>query len=302
MKKITRDHTVPVAKRYQVREPVATVDMDEPFLVETINFRTPIIRSPEDAHPEHYREREESGPIFVNGIEPGDVLAIHIESIRPEGHASGMALPGKPGHGGEFMPIDEGRVTFPGGLMAPVQMMIGDIYVTPGGPVGGNPWDNGGNMDFRDVCADHVLLLRASLPGGLLVLGDLHAAQGDGEIGGVGAECAGEVQLRVTKDATYLPDVPTVVKNHSFVCIGCRRPYRAALDLAVDQATQVLARLTGCAEEHARIYVATVGSARNGAIWALGHDDPDWIRTLPVVVGIEVPFPEERVEQAVGGD
>ena len=32
---------------------------------------------------------EETGPIFVHGIEPGDVLAIHIEDINPEGHASG---------------------------------------------------------------------------------------------------------------------------------------------------------------------------------------------------------------------
>jgi len=293
MKRITRDHTVPVGKRGRVREPAATVDIDEPFVVETINFRTPVIRTPEDANPEHYREREETGPIFVTGIEPGDVLAIHIEKIRPEGHASGLSLPGSSGHGGEFMPIDGGRVTFPGGLTAPVHMMIGDIYVTPGGQIEGNPWDNGGNMDFRDVCAGNSLLLRASLPGGLLVLGDLHAAQGDGEIGGVGAECAGEVELRVTKDATYLPDVPTVVKDGSFVCIGCRRPYRAALDLAVDQATRVLARLIGCSEAHARVYVATVGSARNGAIWALGCDEPDWARTMPVVVGVEVPLPQE---------
>lgn len=295
MKRITRDHTVPVTRRGRIREPAATVDLGESFIVETINFRTPIIRSPEDANPPNYREREETGPLFVNGIEPGDVLAIQIEDIRPEGHASGSGLAGTSYHqgGGELLPIDEDKVTFPGGLMAPVQMMIGDIYVTPGGRVGGNPWDNGGNMDFRDICAGNTLLLRASLPGGLLVLGDLHAAQGDGEIAGVGAECAGEVQLRITKDAVYLPDVPTVVKNRSFVCIGCRRPYRAALDLAVDQAIQVLARLIGCSEAHARLYVTTVGSARNGAIWVLGHEDegPDWKRTLPLVVGVEVPLP-----------
>jgi len=292
MKRITRDHTVPVAKRCQVREPVATVDIGEPFVVETINFRTPIIRGPEDANPEHYREREETGPIFVNGIEPGDVLAIHIESIRPEGHASGLALPGKSGHGGEFMPIDVENVVFPGGLTAPIHMMIGDIYVTPAGRIGGNPWDNGGNMDFRDICAGNTLLLRASLPGGLLVLGDLHAAQGDGEIGGVAAECAGEVQLTITKDTTYLPQLPTVVKEGAFVCIGCRRPYRAALDLAVDEATEVLTQLVGCTGDEARLYVQTVGSARNGAIWMIGRPDPEWPETLPLVVGVEVPLPQ----------
>jgi len=74
------------------------------------------------------------------------------------------------------------------------------------------------------------------------------------------------------------------------------------LDLAVDQATQVLARLIGCAEEHARLYVTTVGSARNGAIWILGRDDSDWARTTPLVVGVEVPLPQEGTEQAIAGD
>lgn len=51
MKRITRDHTVPVDRRYKVREPVAEVDLGESFLVETVNFRTPIIRSEADANP-----------------------------------------------------------------------------------------------------------------------------------------------------------------------------------------------------------------------------------------------------------
>jgi amidase len=76
-------------------------------------------------------------------------------------------------------------VHFPGGLSAPQHMMIGDIYVTPDGWPGGNPWDNGGNMDFKDIAAGNTLLLKAILEGGLLVLGDCHAAQGDGEILGL---------------------------------------------------------------------------------------------------------------------
>jgi len=64
---------------------VAEVGLGESFIVETINFRTPVIRRPEDSNPKNYREREETGPIFVRGIETGDVLAIHIEDIQPEG-------------------------------------------------------------------------------------------------------------------------------------------------------------------------------------------------------------------------
>jgi len=61
MQRITRDKTVPVDRRYKVREPVVEVVLGEQFIVETINFRTPVVRTPEDANPATYREREETG-------------------------------------------------------------------------------------------------------------------------------------------------------------------------------------------------------------------------------------------------
>jgi amidase len=230
VKRITRDHTVPIDLRYKVREPVAEVNLGETFVVETVNFRTPVIRSEADANPSIYREREETGPIWIQGIKAGDVLAIHIEDIRPEGHASGGWWHDP--HVNSFLRIEGERVFFPGGLWAPLRMMIGDVYVTPSGPCQ-NPDDNGGNMDFKDICAGNTLLLKAQLPGGLLVLGDCHAAQGDGEILGLAAECAAEVTLRITRDTACLPERPTIVKAGSFVSIACRQDYAQARDLAV---------------------------------------------------------------------
>jgi amidase len=296
MQRVPRDRTVPPERRYQVREPVVEVDLGETFVVETGNFRTPVIRTAADADPPEFREREETGPIHINGIQPGDVLAIHIEDIQPVGHASGAGIEGRAygQYGGEFLPIRDGRVHFPGRLSAPLRMMIGDIYVTPDGWPDGNPWDNGGNMDFKDIGAGAVLLLKAILPGGLLVLGDAHAAQGDGEIAGVGAECAAEVRLRITRDETCLPNVPTVVKPASFVCIGCRKDYHEARDLAVSEATAVIARLAGCTLPEAALFVTMVGDLRNGAVWKLGKTSPPWpgwVPDMPVVVGVEVPLP-----------
>jgi acetamidase/formamidase len=83
MKVVTRDKTVPVQRRYQVREPAVEVALGESFIVETMNFRTPVIRTPEDANPKAFREREETGPIYVKGVAPGDVIAVHIEDIQP---------------------------------------------------------------------------------------------------------------------------------------------------------------------------------------------------------------------------
>jgi amidase len=297
MQRVTREHTIPPEKRYKVREPVAEVALGETFVVETINFRTPVIRTPADANPETYREREETGPIYVQGIEPDDVLAVHIEDIQPEGHASGGWWDDP--HVNSFLEIENGRVHFPGGLWTPLRMMIGDIYVTPTEWPPGQPWDNGGNMDFVDIAAGNTLLLKAQLPGGLLVLGDCHAAQGDGEILGLGAECAAEVTLRVTKDEVYRTERPTIVKrcladkHDSFVCIACRPDYAEARDLAVQDASRLLARLTGCTEQEAYLYVTTVGNLRNGATWSMGKTEPEWIRMLPLVVGVEVPLWDE---------
>jgi len=289
VKRLSRRHTVPCDKRYRVHEPALQVDLGETFVVETINFRTPIIRTPADANPPAYREREETGPIFVTGIEPGDGLAIDILDIRPEGHASGGRYDDSERNA--FLEISGGQVHFPGGLTAPVRMMVGDIYVTPAALPVPNPWDNGGNMDFRDVATGSTLHLKAQREGALLVLGDLHAVQGDGEILGLGAECAGEVTLRLRRDTTYRSDRPLIAKANSFVAIACRHDYAEAGDLAAEDAAKVLSRLLGSTEAEARLYVTTVGDLRNGAVWPMGRHKPGRATAVPLVVGLEVPLP-----------
>jgi len=282
VKRISREYTVPPDQRHMAREPVGEVKPGETFVVETINFRTPIIRTPDDANPAKYREREETGPVFIKGIAPGDVIAIHIEDIQPEGHASGGWWHDPKVN--SFLEINDVGVHFPGGLWAPLQMMIGDIRIQPKENVA-NPWDNGGNMDFKDIAAGNTLMLKAELPGGLLVLGDLHAAQGDAEILGLGAECAGEVTLRITKEIHWPVVRPTIRKSNSFVSIACRRLYHEARDLAVDDAKKILAHVKGCTEEEAFLFVTTVGDLRNGAVWMMGKTEQ-----VPLVVGVEVPL------------
>ena len=283
MQRITRDKTVGVDRRYKVTEPVAEVELGESFVVETINFRTPIIRTPEDANPETYREREETGPIFVKGIRPGDVIAVHVESIEPEGHASGGWWDDP--KVASFLEIKDGRVHFQGGLWAAEHYMIGDIYVTPTEAVP-NPWDNGGNMDFRDISPPNALHLKTCHEGALLVLGDVHACQGDGEVLGLGAECAANVTVRIEKDETYLPERPMVKKPGGFVAIACRNDYAEARDLAARDASTILSRLADVTEKEAFLYCTTAGSLRNGAIWYMGRDEHP-----PVVVGLDVPTP-----------
>ncbi len=271
-------------------DPVAEVTLGQDIVVETINFRTPIVRTLDDANPAKYMEREETGPIYVKDIEPGDVLAIEILDIRSEGHASGGRLDERDGN--PLLEIRDGYVHFPGELKAPVHMMIGDIRVQPADKVP-NPWDNGGNMDFRDIAAGHTLLLKAERSGGLLVLGDVHAVQGDGEMEGVAAECAAEVTLRIQKETDWPVVRPTVRKPYAFVSIASRADplgYVRARDQAVEDAVRILTHIAGCTEQEARLFVRTVGHLRNGAVWAMDKTAPDWQRNLPLTIGVDVPL------------
>ena len=114
--------------------------------------------------------------------------------------------------------------------------------------------------------------------------------QGDGEVLGLAAECAAEVELWVARDELFRPERPLIAKPGSFVALACRPDYAAARDLAVQDATRTLARLTGVTEEEAYLYCTTVGDLRNGAVWSMGKLEPAWMRTLPLVVGLEVPL------------
>ena len=67
--------------------------------------------------------------------------------------------------------------------------------------------------------------------------------------------------------------------------------YAEARDLAVDDAKKILTRLAGCTEGEAYLFVTTVGDLRNGAVWGMGKPESSSDAHLPVVLGVEVPFP-----------
>jgi amidase len=272
MKRLTREHLVPDGQRYKVFEPVMTVEPGETILVETINHMTPIVETEADLHahgsPE-YRERLETGPIYVNGAEPGDMLAITIEQIEPVGlpHAHGWG----PLHDRETgaykqepmaYPVEDGAVTFPGGLRVPLATMVGDIYTTPGETR--QHFDHGGNMDFTEIKPGNTLYLPVYHDGGLLVLGDVHAAQGDGEVFGEGAETAADVTVTIDIDRRLHGERPIVETPDSWVCLACRGPLFDSLTQALDDSVALFSRLHDTSPADAYVFCATVGSVRFG--------------------------------------
>jgi amidase len=267
MKRLTRDNTVPGHLRYQVYEPAVTIDPGETIVVETINHMTPVVHSEEDLHPHGspgYREREETGPIYVRGARPGDMLAIHIENIELVGlpHAHGFGplgdrFPQRP----RLFPVAGGQCQFPGGLHGAVAPMIGDIYPTPAA-LPPTFYDHGGNMDFTEVRPGNTLHLPVFREGGLLVLGDVHAVQGDGEIFGEGAECAADATLTIDVDRRYRHPRPLVETPDRLITLAGRGSLYDGVTLATEDMTTLLTRLHGIRARDAYVFCCVAGSVR----------------------------------------
>ena len=152
-----------------------------------------------------------TGPIFVEGAQPGDVLKVRIEKLEIGSHgvmATGPDL-GVLGHRQEEMaskiiPIEGDYAVFDDKLKIPLNKMIGVIGVAPEGePVPcGTPGAHGGNMDTTLITEGATLYFPVFAEGALFALGDFHAAMGDGEIGVSGIEVPGKatVTLEVVKE------------------------------------------------------------------------------------------------------
>ncbi|MCC6394370.1 MAG: acetamidase/formamidase family protein [Bryobacterales bacterium] len=137
-----------------------------------------------------------TGPIFVEGAEPGDTLEVHIESIRlglP--YALNIFLPGLgvlprdfPYEHRKITPLDAKRMVarFAPGIEIPIRPFFGSMGVAP--PEGAGrissapPWIHAGNLDNKELVAGATLYIPVHARGGLFSVGDAHAAQGNGEV------------------------------------------------------------------------------------------------------------------------
>lgn len=188
-----------------------------------------------------------TGPVFVKGAEPGDCLKVEIQSIKVRDYGVMLAGPGLGVIGDsleenqiKIIPIKEGKAVFSEELQLPLNPMIGVIGTAPAEvdvPCG-TPGDHGGNMDSKVIREGATLYLPVNVSGGLLALGDLHAAMGDGEVSVCGVEVAGEVTVKVSviKNCTWpLP----IVANENYLYTIASAP---SLDQAGERATRNMVR------------------------------------------------------------
>lgn len=210
-----------------------------------------------------------TGPVFIEGAEPGDALAVHIAAIRTADWGLLMTEPGVgclPDRGtGKVVlcPIADDHYHFLGKRL-PLRPMVGVIGTAPAGdPVSCFvPGVHGGNMDTADIAAGSLLYLPVFVPGALLAMGDLHAVMGDGEVGLTGLEVAGEVEVTVTVVKGMSLPYPLLKTADEVAFITSAETLDEALRLSVECMHTLLLRETGLDADEALMLMGLVGQSR----------------------------------------
>lgn len=247
------------------RPPILEVEPGEVFEVETEDAASGRIRSADfvpsvENRPELRfsppKVNPVAGPVFVQGIQPGDVLAVRIHEIEvdPQGFTSlrpGVGplgdskrwmgdrgpythiLKHTPGPDGTFK---NGTVHFNEQIRWPLQPFIGTLATATEHDVPTSGYGQGaygGNVDVRDFCPGSTVLLNCYQPGGLLYVGDVHGSQADTEFTGTANEVRSVLRLScdVIKDQR-LP-APRILKEKTIVFLGIEKPLEAAVTKAI---------------------------------------------------------------------
>jgi acetamidase/formamidase len=149
-----------------------------------------------------------TGPVFIDGAEPGDALKVTFHEFRPSGWGWTANIPGFGLLADQFTEPALHIWTYDKVAMTPAAFSpIGKVPLKPfTGTIGLAPAEPGlhsvvpprrvgGNVDIRDLSSGAVLYLPVEVPGALFSVGDTHAAQGDGEVCGTAIESPMSVAL-----------------------------------------------------------------------------------------------------------
>jgi len=195
-----------------------------------------------------------TGPIFVEGAEPGDALEVHVEKIdlaiayayNAFGPLRGFLPEDFPYAKMRIIPLDARAMVahFAPGIDVPLHPFFGSIGVAPPPAMGrldsAPPWMHAGNLDNRNLVAGTTLTIPVHVEGALLEIGDGHAAQGDGEVDITALETSlvGTFRLVVRK-GLHLTWPRGETPTH-FIAMGADKDLVMATKIAVREAIQLL--------------------------------------------------------------
>lgn len=202
----------------------------------------------------------QTGPFYVEGAEPGDVLVVRLEKIepnRPTAWSSSLLAPyaadpaflrfeGLREQARETWTVDktkgiawiESPKIRPQRIEVPLRPMLGCVATAPARREAvptSTPDSFGGNMDYNGVVAGAKLMLPVNEPGALLFIGDGHARQGDGEVVGDALEISMDVEFTVDLIKQKKIGWPRLENDTHIMTLGSARPLLQALQHATTE-------------------------------------------------------------------
>jgi amidase len=245
--------------------PCARLDQGETVLVETKNaFGDQKFEPGETLQNLSLEEADPlTGPLFIEGAEPGDTLAVTIEHIETVGPGMQGVIPDfgildwRPDVPLYFFTPENGEIPWLRGIRFPLRPSLGAMGVAPaeGSVPSIWPGDHGGNMDTKYVCAGSTIFFPVFHAGALLVMGDCHQIQGDGELCGVAPETDAEVTLRVDVLKGKTIRRPRILNATRFMTIASAETLEAAVRIAVRDAIDLLVEEKGLSDDEAYLLI-----------------------------------------------
>lgn len=236
-------------------EPVMRVSPGDIVVAETPDAFEGAIKSESDKPSEVLNFpflNPQCGPIAVEGASKGDVLCVHIHSIKPRGpqpvgttalinefgglvstNNTAMLHPPLPERV-KKMEVTEAGIIFNEKITLPYEPFIGTLGVSPEieavSSLQPDYW--GGNMDLPDIGPGAVLYFPVQHEGAYLYLGDCHATQGDGELCGVAVEIPSTTTIQVDLIKNWPIAWPRLENDRFIMTIGSGRPMEDAARIA----------------------------------------------------------------------
>jgi len=210
-----------------------------------------------------------TGPIFVEGAEPGDALEVKIEKIEVGNQgvmmvdkSFGVLRERFDGMYFKILPIKDGNVIFDDKLSIPVRPMIGVIGVAPkeGSFNTATPHSHGGNMDTSLIASGAALYFPVAEKGALLAMGDVHAVMGDGEVCGTGVETCAAVTVTVNVRKGLELKNPVLDDGKNLVVIASAKTLDEASRVAVSDMADILAARLSLDMQNINYLMSAIGS------------------------------------------
>ena len=300
---------------YASAEPVARLKPGDILDTNTLDCFGNAIKKPGDTLSMTKGDNPLTGPFYIEGAEPGDTLAVKILDLEVDGDQGVGAF--APGFGALnetnytpmlhpplpekiwFYPIDHAAntATFQAldskfSVKIPLHPFFGCIGVAPAGGEARSsivPAEFGGNMDSPEASVGNTVYFPVNVPGGLLYLGDGHAAMGDGEVAGTAIEVPlrARVQLNLIKGQKI--NWPRFENDDAIMTVGAYRPLDDCVRIAFTELVGWIHQDYGLSELDAYELLSKVAKIHLNEMV-----DPNYV----VVASIEKKFLPPKKKQA----